>query len=237
MTLVMAFGIFDQGSAAKVSPPRESIMKPCVLVGGLRKCKVLHGNVMPKPDQEIIRQILAGEKRAFAELIDRHKDRAMTLAMRMLRNREDAEEAIQDAFVRAFQALPRFEWKASFSTWLYRIVYNVCMTALGKKGDLPHLALGEDDERSLDTPSADAPPDVEYESREFQSIVFDEIEKLPHLYATILTLFCIQEMGYEEIVEVTGLPLGTVKVRLFRARTMLRLAVGRRLGVRQSAAI
>ena len=57
----------------------------------------------------------------------------MTLAMRMLKNREEAEEALQDAFIRAFNALPRFEWKSSFSTWLYRIVYNVCATQLSKR--------------------------------------------------------------------------------------------------------
>ena len=71
---------------------------------------------MPAVDEEIVRRVLAGEKRAFAELVERHKDKAMTLAFRMLKNREEAEEALQDAFVRAFYALPRFEWKASFST-------------------------------------------------------------------------------------------------------------------------
>jgi len=76
----------------------------------------------------VVQRILAGEKKAFAELVDRHKDKGMTLAIRMLRNREESEEALQDAFVRAFKALPRFEWKSSFSTWFYRIVYNVCAT-------------------------------------------------------------------------------------------------------------
>src|SRR3989337_1506914 len=101
---------------------------------------------MANPDYETIQRILAGEKRAYADLVNRHKDRAMTLALRMLKNREDAEEALQDAFVRAFNALPRFEWKSSFSTWLYRIVYNVCATALGKRADAQHISLDADED-------------------------------------------------------------------------------------------
>lgn len=66
---------------------------------------------MTDPDVQIIERVLAGDKKAYVRLVDRHKDRAMTLALRMLKNREEAEEALQDAFVRAFNALPRFEWK------------------------------------------------------------------------------------------------------------------------------
>lgn len=153
----------------------------------------------------------------------------MTLAMRMLKNREDAEEALQDAFVRAFNALPRFEWKSSFSTWFYRIVYNVCVTALSKRGEEHHTSL-DDEKDEFNPPSEDMLPDMEYESAEFRRIVMDEVEKLPEVYGSTLTLFLVQEMSYEEIMEVTGLPLGTVKVRLFRARMMLRNAVANRLG-------
>jgi RNA polymerase sigma factor (sigma-70 family) len=184
---------------------------------------------MAKPDQEIIQRVLAGEKKAFAELVERHKDKAMTLAIRMLKNREDAEEALQDAFVRAFHALPRFEWKASFSTWFYRIVYNVCATALSKKEEAREISLQEEGEREIEISSDELTPDVEYESTEFQTIVTEEIEKLPEVYASALTLFFVQEMSYEEIAGVTGLPLGTVKVRLFRARLMLRETITNRL--------
>jgi RNA polymerase sigma-70 factor (ECF subfamily) len=185
---------------------------------------------MAKPDQEIIRRVLAGEKKAFADLVNRHKDKAMTLAMRMLKNREDAEEALQDAFVRAFHALPRFEWKASFSTWFYRIVYNVCATALSKKEEAYEVSLQDGDQGEIEIPSDEPAPDVEYESTEFQEIVTEEIGKMPEAYASVLTLFFVQEMSYEEIATVTDFPLGTVKVRLFRARMMLRERIARRLG-------
>ena len=177
---------------------------------------------MANPDYEIIQRILGGEKRAYAQLIDRHKDRAMTLALRMLKNREDAEEALQDAFVRAFNALPRFEWKSSFSTWFYRIVYNVCATILNRRGDEQFTSVHDDEEGPQELPSTDVLPDSDYENTEFSQIVKQEIDKLPAVYASMLTLFLVQDMSYDEIVEATGLPLGTVKVRLFRARGMLR---------------
>jgi RNA polymerase sigma-70 factor (ECF subfamily) len=163
--------------------------------------------------------------------VDRHKDKAMTLAMRMLRNREDAEEAIQDAFVRAFNALPRFEWKSSFSTWFYRIVYNVCATQLSRRGEDLHIAIDtREDEEALALPSGELPPDIRYESIEFEQIVLKEIEKLPLPYSAVCTLFFVHDMSYDQIVEVTGMPLGTVKVRLFRGRIMLREGVVKQLG-------
>jgi len=181
---------------------------------------------MPDSDLEIIRRILTGETRAYAELVDRHKDKAMTLALRMLRNREDAEEALQDAFVRAFKALERFEMKASFATWFYRIVFNVCSSALGKRAGISKIPLHEPGAEALlgATPTATT-PEVDLESSAFEEAVHQEIENLPPAYASVLTLFFVQELSYEEIVEVTGMPLGTVKNRLFRARTMLREAV------------
>ena len=185
---------------------------------------------MNDQDFQVIQKILAGEKRAYSQLVDRHKDRAMALAVRMLKNRQDAEEALQDAFIRAFNALPRFEWKSSFSTWFYRIVYNVCATALSKKGNSQHVSLdGEEDREALKLPSEIELPDIEFESNEFRQIVHEEINKLQHVYASVLTLFFIQEMSYEEIVQTSDLPLGTVKNRLFRARTMLRDAVLKRM--------
>jgi RNA polymerase sigma factor (sigma-70 family) len=193
---------------------------------------------MAQRDSEIIERVLQGEKRAYAELVDRHKDRAMALATRMLRNRQDAEEALQDAFVRAFNALPRFERKSSFSTWFYRIVFNVCSTSLGRRADEKTKSIDgqdEEDERKLELPAEDELPDIALEGKELRQIVSNEIEAMPVVYGAILTLFLVQDLSYDEIVEVTGLPLGTVKVRLFRARELLRTAVAQRLDPTQSS--
>ena len=155
----------------------------------------------------------------------------MTLAIRILKNREDAEEALQDAFVRAYRALSSFEWKSSFSTWLYRIVYNTCVTAVGKRNGNHHLSIDIVDEEGpkVEIESDELQPDIKMESDEFSKIVYEEVEKLPSAYGSTFTLFTIQDMSYEEIVQVTGLPLGTVKARLFRARTMLRKAIVNRM--------
>jgi RNA polymerase sigma-70 factor (ECF subfamily) len=147
--------------------------------------------------------------------------------MRMLKNRHDAEEALQDAFVRAFRALPSFEWKSSFSTWFYRIVFNVCSTILSKQGDERIISIDEgvDEDLRIEIPSTEIEPDIEFESKEFSTIVKHEIDKMQPGYSAILTLFFLQDLSYEEIVSITGLPIGTVKNRLFRARNELRSAV------------
>jgi RNA polymerase sigma-70 factor (ECF subfamily) len=153
----------------------------------------------------------------------------------MLKRREDAEEALQDAFVRAFNALPRFEWKASFTTWLYRIVYNVCASALARRPDAVYVPLDDGDEQFLNLPTEDPAPDAAFEVQEISDLVVEEIERLPGMYAGILTLFFVNDRSYDQIVEVTGLSLATVKVRLFRGRVLLRNAVARRLGVTQES--
>jgi RNA polymerase sigma-70 factor (ECF subfamily) len=182
---------------------------------------------MNEKDNEIIKRILDGETRAFTILIDRHKAKAMILAVRILKNREDAEEALQDAFVRVYRSLSSFERKSSFSTWFYRIVYNRCMSALEKRKEYYISSLDEDyeDSEGIEIESVDPSPDIQMESDEFRKIVQQEIEKLPPMYGGIFTLFVIQEMSYEEIVRITGLPAGTIKARLFRARGMLRNAL------------
>jgi RNA polymerase sigma-70 factor (ECF subfamily) len=171
---------------------------------------------MPKTDSEIIDDIRRGSKQAYARLIDRYKGRGMALAVRMLRNSQDAEEALQDAFVRAYNALDRFEGTAKFGTWFYRILYNVCLTRIGKRKDEFH---GEefDDARVYEVPETDQG----YDSRDLAEYVVRVLETLPKKYATILSLFYLQDLSHEEICEVTQLPLGTVKVHLFRARALL----------------
>lgn len=175
-------------------------------------------------DKDIVRSTISGDHRAGAELVRRYADRGFALAIRILRNREDAEEAVQDAFLRVFRSLERFEWKSSFATWFYRIVYNVSVTAAQRRG-IP-LVYATDDPPFLETFTAPGNlPDGIAEGEELDRIVRAEIEALPPASALILTLFLLEEQSYDEIVSITGLPLGTVKNRLFRARALLREAV------------
>ncbi|MGA7160314.1 MAG: sigma-70 family RNA polymerase sigma factor [Bacteroidota bacterium] len=188
-------------------------------------------------DHEIISRVLGGNTRSFAELVERHQDKAMTLAIRMLRNREEAEEAVQDAFVRAFNALGQFEKRSRFSTWLYRILFNVCSTVLSKRG-VPLESISSDEHEGEwrdEIPDLSEIPDSLVEGEEFRQHVLESINELPPLYSGITTMFYLDDLSYEEIVTIVGSPLGTVKARLFRARIMLREGILRRTGIKEIA--
>ena len=201
-------------------------LKPSKPERGLRKyrfCKIY----MNDQDLYIIRRVLNGEQQAYAQLVDLHKDKAMTLAVRMLRNRSEAEEAVQDAFVRAFRALAGFQGNSSFSTWFYRIVFNVCSTQLNKRKGEPVFSFhDEENDPVTEIVSDDETPDVQLEEREYADAVLQEIKEMDEEYAAILTLFYVQDLGYDEIVDVTGLPLGTVKTRIRLAMMKLRESLG-----------
>lgn len=178
-------------------------------------------------DTEIIERVMAGEVHAYGMLVERYQVRAMTLALRLLKNRQDAEEALQDAFVRAYNGLPRFERKSAFSTWLYRILYNVCTSVLRRRGGQPSIVPDAFPEE-LHAAAAEH-PDRLLEGAEFERIVAEEVNALPPVYAGVFTMFVSEEMTYDEIAIVMDVPLNTVKTRLFRARAALRSAVAARL--------
>jgi RNA polymerase sigma-70 factor (ECF subfamily) len=184
---------------------------------------------MIESDQSIIQKILQGEKKAYRLLVERHQARALALALRMMKNKEEAEEALQDSFVRAFRALPQFELRSAFPTWFYRIVYNTCLTRLSRSNRELYSSLHEEKDQAVQVSSSDLPPDLALESQEIQNIVEEEILRLPVKYGVILTLFFVQELSYGEICNTTSLPLATVKVRLFRGRVQLRDALVKRL--------
>lgn len=173
-------------------------------------------------DNEIIELVRGGTRHHYARLVDRYKDRAFTLALRMLRNREDAEEASQDAFIRAYNGLNRFEGKARFSTWFYRILYNVCLSRIRKRKDEYELLEYDDDNGysgNLQSAGSNYIPD--FETKDMMDFVKKTLSTLPSKYQTILSLFYLQELSHEEISDVTDLPIGTIKTHLFRARAMI----------------
>ncbi len=177
---------------------------------------------MGRSEREIIGLVKAGDASVFRELVVSYQERGMSLALRLLRNREDAEEALQDAFLRAFNGMKDFRMDSKFGTWFYRIVYNVCLTKLERS---PKLRIvdppAEREDGGEELPDPDSSPAGELERKDLAKILHAEIDRLPEQYRTVLSLFYFQELGYDEICEVVGLPLGTVKTHLFRARTML----------------
>lgn len=180
---------------------------------------------MAQSDSEIIAEIHRGRRHRYAELVNRYKDLAMTLAIRMLRNRQDAEECVQDAFVRAYNALGGFEGRSGFGTWLYRIVYNVCLSRI-ERGKSNFDRVDFDDQ-------LEAFHSTEHSSDIEMSDLIQHVTRiagsLPSKYATIISLFYLQGLSHEEICEVTKLPVGTVKTHLFRARRLLQKGLMREL--------
>jgi RNA polymerase sigma-70 factor (ECF subfamily) len=173
---------------------------------------------MNESDQNIIGRILAGNPQGYAVLLRRYRDKVMTLAKRMLGSEDDAEEAAQDAFIRAFRSLHAFEHRAQFSTWLYRITYNVCLTRLSRRRN--ELPLADTDD-ALVVADENGRADASTDAEELREAVAKAIGHLRPEYASVITLFYLHEQTHEEIAVITGLPIGTIKNRLHRARNEL----------------
>lgn len=186
---------------------------------------------MALTDSELIEKIQGGEKHHYSVIIARYKDKAYSLALRILGNPMDAEEALQDAFVKTYNALGKFEGRAKFSTWFYRIVYNTCVTKVNQRGPVYERLEYDDDREYTGTAMLHGSlVELNYETKDMIAFIKKIILELPKKYGTILTLFYLEEMTHEELCEVLQLPLGTVKAHLFRARTMLRERLLRDLG-------
>jgi RNA polymerase sigma-70 factor (ECF subfamily) len=172
-----------------------------------------------------------------------YKDKAMTLAMRILKNTEDAEDALQEAFIKAFRAIAdkQFEERSRFSTYFYRIVYNTVIDFYKKHKSKTYSLINIDDRRRNDEGELTDITSFEMEidrnkyymsgvfetdrkalDGELQGIVNLYLEEIPEKYSTILTLFYINDLSHEEIAQTLRLPLGTVKNRIFRAKERLK---------------
>ena len=172
-------------------------------------------------DNELISQVLRGNQAAYATLVSRYQDYVFTLALRMIRTREDAEEVAQDVFIKAYRYLADFRGDAKFSTWLYTIVNNTCITWLRKKRLETQSLDNEQVFARADNMDSGARADtVEQKSR--QAMVNEAIAMLNPDDAAIITLFYKAEQSLEEAARVLGIEVNAVKVRLHRARARLK---------------
>lgn len=181
---------------------------------------------MDLSDEELVELSQQGSRSAFATLVERHKTAVFSMAHRIIGNREDAEEAAQDAFIRTYRALDQFRRDSKFSTWLYRIAMNVCLTkARQMRLDVTSIDASTDEEEEnipLQLPDRGESPDRLIERNEFQERVRALISSLSPKYSAVLMLYHIHELSYEEISANLDLPIGTVKAHLFRAREALK---------------
>lgn len=178
-------------------------------------------------DLELVARVLAGDLDAYASLVDRHSDLVYSIALRIVGNRADAEDVAQESFVNAFRALESFKGQSKLSSWLYRITVNRALAYLKRRRSTLPLDTDADDPhatRRLAAPGEDCPDQILIE-KEFRLRVRQAIAKLPPHYRAVVTLYHLQDRSYKEVAEILGLPMGTVKTHLHRARAMLRRAL------------
>lgn len=166
-------------------------------------------------EQGLIRKILEGDVQSFSPFVEAYQAMAYTIALRILGNREEAEEAVQDAFVKAYQALPDFRSDGKFSTWLYRIVYNTSLTALRRQP--PSGSYDEKDAASVTDSEVDSALSI-LEREDRREIIGNVLKKMPSDEALLLTLYYLEEESVDEIHGITGLTPSNIKVKLFRGR-------------------
>jgi RNA polymerase sigma factor (sigma-70 family) len=172
-------------------------------------------------DTHYIKLTRAGDMQAFGLLVQKHQRLVYTLALRMLKNQEEAEEAAQDTFVRAYQSLAGFEGKSKFTTWIYRIVYNECLGRL-RKSKRHYLLV--DEVADLPNQPADLLDGLEILHREERSrLVKKGIDMLNPAEAAAITLFYNEDLSIKEIAAITATSESNVKVQLFRGRKHLEI--------------
>lgn len=170
-------------------------------------------------DQEIIDSVKKGNSSDYSIIVNRYKNKAFSMLKRMLKNEFDAEEVLQDCFLKAYNSLNGFKGEAKFSTWFYRIVYNSALTKLSSsKRKTEEEMTSVEDHFDLESEyKAD-----EIENRDVNRLIQETISKLPERYSAIITMFYLNEMSIEEISEVMSISISNVKVMLHRSRNSLR---------------
>ena len=162
-----------------------------------------------------IERVKAGDREAFTGLVDTYKDMVYTVCLRMLASEADAEEAAQDVFVKAFRSIDTFQAKSKFSTWLYRIAYNHCISVIRKKvkmidlvDEVPEGEVDEGEMNGLESISA----------KERSIYLKMAIDSLAETDAVVVTLFYYDELSLDEIAGVTGLSSSNIRIKLHRSR-------------------
>jgi RNA polymerase sigma-70 factor (ECF subfamily) len=169
-----------------------------------------------KDDIWYIDRVLKGDTQYFSHLVDKYKDIVYSIALKVLRNREDSEEMAQESFVKAYKSLHTFKGTAKFSTWLYRIAYNNCISEVRKK---KLKFVSTDDVQISDEPEEMHFDGLPEENR--AKYVKAALDKLPEDEYALILLYYFEDKSVEEIGEITKLSESNVKVKLFRARKKL----------------
>ncbi len=168
----------------------------------------------------LVERILAGETEAFEELVREHQRLVGHIVFRMISNPGDREDICQEVFMKVYRNLSRFRGDSKLSTWVATIAYNRCYDYLNAKNS--PLADDTFDGVLADFPDKNSTPDQKTERDDISDRLKDEINNLPPKARTIITLFHLDELSYDEIGKIMNLPEGTVKSHLFRSRRLLK---------------
>jgi RNA polymerase sigma-70 factor (ECF subfamily) len=174
--------------------------------------------MMRMSDNELISQILSGNRNAFTFLVNRYQKLVVHIAGRVIQRQEELEDVCQEVFIKVYQNLGKYRNECKLSTWIAAIAYNTGINYLRKfkKWD----EVNPDDSLALRNLSDFG--STSYETADLHRYIRDQIELLPVQYRTVLTLFHLEEFSYQEIEQITGMPEGTVKSYLFRAKALLK---------------
>lgn len=182
-------------------------------------------------EPQLIERAKAGDGAAAGEIVERYQRRIYTLCLRILGNAEDAEELTQETLVKALTGLERFDGRAQLGTWLHRIATNACYSRIRSdrvrsKGRVPWPETGEP-EAGLGVQHGSQPSEAALDAGQRQRAVAMALGQIQPEHRVVLVLRDVQGLEYEQVAEVLGVPVGTIKSRLFRARVALREAVER----------
>jgi RNA polymerase sigma factor (sigma-70 family) len=169
---------------------------------------------------EILKKVIKGNPNAYSYILKKYESKVFTLAYRILRNREDAEEASQDSFLKCYYALPEFNFNSSFSTWLYRIAYTTSISLLRKRKPLTQPLDYDFIDENIDISSVNDAI-TKFKNEEQKKYLDDAISKLDEVDSSIIYLYYQEEKNVEEIATIIDMTKSNIKIRLYRARKKL----------------
>ena len=183
---------------------------------------------MANEDTTLMLRTKEGDQAAFKDLVEKHKLSILNLCLRFTGNKPDAEDLSQDVFIRIYEAAPRYEVKAAFTTWMYRIAVNLCLNYQRRKKLLTFFSFDSNNnseqnhQKKIPDIISSERPDTDFERMERAQFIQDAIQSLPENQRTVVVLYRYQNLSYQEIADTLETSISAVESRLFRAKINLK---------------